>query len=160
GGDGRRRITTLLYTLGPVQIFMDLGMGYGVGQLFSDESIGTPITSLATLNVPPPPGMVNPLPNNRVLDNNAFGLPARSGGVDSFGADSAWRAPAGFTADTITSQSIATEPNNNPPIAPFHFTLQPFNPFLVRALQDDDRLVWNSTTLGLLSGVHGELPTH
>jgi hypothetical protein len=157
---GAAASTTLLYTLGPVQIFMDLGMGYGVGQLFSNESIGTPDTSLATLNVPPPPGMVNPLPNDRVLDNSPFGLAARSGGFDGFADDSAWRAPAGFTADTSANQSIATEPNNNPPIAPLHFTLQPFNPFLVRALQADDRLVWNSTTLGLQGGVHGELPTH
>jgi hypothetical protein len=147
--------------VGPVKIFMDLGMGYGVGQLFSDEKIGTPDTSVSVVTPPTAPQMVSPLPNDRLLDNvPSFGLTTRAGGVSLPFDDSAWAAPFAFTANTTANQTIATEPTNDPPFPPFKFLLQPYNPFLIRALQDDDRQVWNSTTLGLLGGVHGELPAH
>ena len=145
----------LLATLGPVQLYLDLGMAFGVGQLFSDEAITFPYG----YKLPQPPNMAAP-PNDRLLDGMPSGWsPARQGDQTTavgLWDEGRWAAPSSFTADTTAAQSLNVEPDNEPFKLPL--SLQPYDPFLLRALEDDDRHIWNSTTFGLgaqLRGVAG-----
>ena len=170
---GGARDSILLFTIGPVQILLDFGLGFDVGQLYSDEQInfrllGNSHQSILDLIKASAPGtclQTNPSSlcsptNDRVLAAlmPPFPSPLRIGDFQ-FGASYGWDEgawlPALGTANTTLTNSIRTLPDNAP--SEF-FNLRPFDPMLIRGFEDDDRHTWVSTTLGLFAGIEGKLP--
>jgi hypothetical protein len=158
---GAAGTSILIFSAGPISVFVDLGMAYGVGQLFSSEQIQPPTTG-SSFSLPTPPKNL-PDPNDRLLASPPSGWPATRwaspntsfGDVTPSGLDAGpWLSSPFLTANTMAAQTVFAEPTNSGPVG---FVLQPSNPFLLRGLEDDDRGIWNSTTLGLSGGVRGVL---
>ena len=158
---GSAGIEKLLATVGPVQIFGHFGLTFGVGQLFSDENVTYPPPPAIAPN---PPGMAAN-PNDRLLGGMPPTWQATRCSSDGIGCDlttpalgswdgGKWIAPPLFTANTPATQVVSVEPENVSYTIPV--SLDPSNPFLLRALEDDDRHVWNSTTFGLGTQIFGK----
>ncbi|HKM86380.1 MAG TPA: hypothetical protein VJW96_09245 [Terriglobales bacterium] len=165
-----------LFSIGPLMFLVNIGVGFGVGQLFSDEQIGFP-SPLATEPPPAPcmcplqqgpiqpdiPQLADQCPptNDRVfaaIVPSFWPSPIRDGDLQNFPQAGVWDeggwSPALDTANTSLSNTVEVLP-----FASFEsFNLQPFDPMLIRGLEDDDRKVWVSTTLGLSAQLVGKLP--
>ncbi|HYW41000.1 MAG TPA: hypothetical protein VE957_23050 [Terriglobales bacterium] len=165
-----------LFSIGPLMFLVNIGVGFGVGQLFSDEQIGYPspldtepppapcMCPLQQGDIPPDtPQLADQCPptNDRVLAaivSSLWPSPIRDGDLQNFPQAGVWDegawAPALDTANTSLSNTVEILP-----FASFEsFNLQPFDPMLIRGLEDDDRKVWVSTTLGLSAQLVGKLP--
>jgi hypothetical protein len=158
---GSAGMEKLLATVGPVQIFADFGLTFGVGQLFSDENVTYPPPPAIA---PAPPGMAA-IAKDRLLGGMPPAWPPTRCSPDGIGCDvttpalgswdgGKWVAPPLFSANTPSTQVVSVQPENVSATIPL--SLDPSNPFLLRALEDDDRHVWNSTTFGLGAQIFGK----
>jgi hypothetical protein len=157
-GTGEASTSFPLFYVGPVPIDFHMGLVFAVGQLYSDETIGGGSCDLS------PPG-ANPPDNDRLLLpplSPPGWPPSRIGGPSSWDCrsynDGAWffgANAASMSADSALPRAFTVL--SDPPVSPaITGYVDAADPFLVRALEDDDRHVRYSTSVGINAGVSGD----
>jgi hypothetical protein len=144
-GGGIATVTTPLFFIGPVEVDLKLGTVMTVGQLYSAETSACgdkPITLPANVDSL----LMNP-PWATITRNGDHG-PVR-GFIDG-----PWSLSA-YSANTTAMIGFDAYGNGQPWR---HGGLSPSDPMLLRALEDDDRHVRNSTALQLCGGLTAHLP--
>lgn len=157
-GGGTAGVVLPLFTIGPVEVDFGLGLGVGVGQIFSNESTQCPVPQ------PPPTILLPTLPSNgapandRLLTGAPFGWPPnREGAVSTynFGSyDEGKWSLGNYTSNIPGNDSFMSFPTSGVGTSA---ALPNWDPMLLRALEDDDRHVWHSSTLGLCAGISATL---
>jgi hypothetical protein len=162
----------VLARVGPAEVTLNLGAAVGVGLFFAGSAAGQCPHDPLVDGLPGLPGTGAPA-NDRLLSALPSGPPApgwpspRSGAISSFGGirfgEGPWL-PSALSDDTLASftfSHLSSDPSDLTYVIP----LASFDPLTVRALEDDDRHLWTSSTAqlcGLLSlGFGGALgPLH
>jgi hypothetical protein len=157
GAGGRAAGTIPLFQLGVVSVDLHLGLAMRLGQPFSGEAPS--LCPSGTGDLPGYPATVAPANDRLLLGAPSGWPPARAGAMSTLGgfrfAEGPWQ-PSSFSADTL-APFFFTHVSSDPADPAIFGGLWFFDPLVVRALEDDDRHVWNSSTMQLCGGISATL---
>jgi hypothetical protein len=153
-GGGSVGAQKTLFYVGPIAVNLKMGIGLGIGQLQSMDAVSCPTGSTVA---PGLPGS-GPLLNDRLLDAVPAGwpTPARTGDFTGLWNDGDWTLSGPPTANITQFLGFtAHDPKQNMTFSGGR--LQPWDPMLIRTLEDDDRHVYHGASIGICAQLSGEL---
>jgi hypothetical protein len=143
-----------LFYIGPVEVDLSLGLGVQAGQPYANGTFHCS-SDPDQANSPPTFPAASAPDNDRLL-MNAWS-PTRGGDHTSRYIDGPW-SMSHYAGETSLQTYSAYGSKNGQPTVGRHGWMQPYDPMWPRALENDDRHLRTSTSIGACAGVIGFVP--